>query len=213
MACKRKSDAITTNTGSCLTAHAVEGMREKCIASGMNDFLAKPFSYEEITAKVMQWTRANTGPSTTEHNVDQKQQHDAADSDKSEQRHIDESRRGQSRVSVLDLKALDQLRARQKYRKKGLVKKVVGLYLEQTPKLLEELVTARSVADTEALVNIAHTLKSSSLIVGATALADTCREIEEMGVQGKVEDTIIDRVPQQYSAVEKDLQSILSNEE
>jgi CheY-like chemotaxis protein len=195
-----------------LTAHAVEGVREKCIASGMNDFLAKPFSYEELTAKVSQWCRVSISPSGNEKFAGPEHSGGAEYAKEPDQQLVYESDNGHSDVSVLDLQALDRLRIRYKHRKKDLVKRVVTLYLEQTPELLEELGIARRNSDTEALVNIAHTLKSSSLTVGAIALADSCRKIEEMGVQGQVEDAIIDMIPQQYAAVEKDLQVILRNE-
>jgi PAS domain S-box-containing protein len=41
-----------------LTAHAVAGMREKCLAAGMDDYLTKPFSAEDIEAMVRKWLPA-----------------------------------------------------------------------------------------------------------------------------------------------------------
>ena len=195
-----------------LTAHAVAGVREKCIASGMNDFLAKPFSYEEITAKVSQWSRAPTSASANEQYTDITQKVGADYDNEPDQQHIDVLDNELSRAPVLDRQVLDRLRIRYKHKKKDLVKRVVTLYLEETPKLIADMATARKNSDAEALVNIAHTLKSSSLTVGAIALADSCRIIEELGTQGQIDDVIIDRMPQQYSEVEEGLQEVLINE-
>jgi CheY-like chemotaxis protein len=38
-----------------LTASAIEGDRERCIAAGMDDYLAKPFTAKSLMAMVAHW--------------------------------------------------------------------------------------------------------------------------------------------------------------
>ncbi|UCB54623.1 MAG: response regulator [Thiotrichales bacterium] len=195
-----------------LTAHAVRGVREKCLASGMNDFLAKPFSFEEITSKAAQWAGGRAGVADPVAVDVAAQASEMAAYQQAAQPSVDDEPARQHEPA-LDRSALDMLAARKKYRKRGLVKRVVGLYLEQTPRLLEELVQAIRQADPAAQGSIAHTLKSSSLVVGAISLADTCREIEETSEQGPVSDGMISLLMQQYSDVENELLDVLNDAE
>jgi len=39
-----------------LTAHVVDGVHEKCMECGMNDYLTKPFEQEQLVEKLLKWT-------------------------------------------------------------------------------------------------------------------------------------------------------------
>jgi len=46
-----------------LTAHAMDGSREECLAAGMNDQLSKPLTLAALTSKLMQWLSASRATS------------------------------------------------------------------------------------------------------------------------------------------------------
>src|SRR5213079_637737 len=53
-----------------LTASAIEGDREKCLAAGMDDYIPKPFTAHQMRSALTAWLKpatANSGPGRHDH--------------------------------------------------------------------------------------------------------------------------------------------------
>jgi CheY-like chemotaxis protein len=45
-----------------MTANAMKGDREKCLASGMDDYISKPVNPKKILEKIIQWGKVDLDP-------------------------------------------------------------------------------------------------------------------------------------------------------
>jgi signal transduction histidine kinase/CheY-like chemotaxis protein/HPt (histidine-containing phosphotransfer) domain-containing protein len=141
-----------------LTASALVEEREKGLAAGMDDYLAKPVRREELDAALAAAagtsaaapaeTRSNGGPA------------------------VDPSRLQELRDFMGD----DGMET---------VTALVDSYLDDGPRLISEAVDALGRGDTQALIHRAHTLRGSSGAVGAIAVAELAGAVETMARRGE----------------------------
>lgn len=145
-----------------LTANAVSGDKERCLEAGMDDYISKPFSRAALLAALARWTQAATQAVQPSH--------DAA-APVPNQTHV---------AASIDPEPLQALRAMQRPGRPNLLNRIIDVYSADAPRLLAEMHKAADACDAPALRDAAHTLKSSSANVGATLLAATCQEIEQL---------------------------------
>ncbi|MGB5738635.1 MAG: response regulator [Woeseia sp.] len=166
LAATRRIRSLEKNAGKpavpivALTANAMTGDREQCLAAGMNDYLAKPFTMEQLHAVLSVYLRANDG-TTAPHAEDSGS--DTAD---------------EFSGDPLDRTALDVLMSLQQPGAPNLVEKVISIYLDSSGANKERLANAISSKSPEGIREAAHALKSSSINVGATRFADICKTLE-----------------------------------
>lgn len=85
---------------------------------------------------------------------------------------------------VLDVAAVDALRAMRRPGKASLFERALDAYLGSAPGLLEAMRDAARTADLAALAGASHSLKSASGNIGAARLAALCRALEQSARAG-----------------------------
>ncbi len=179
-----------------LTAHAMVGDREKCLAAGMDDYLGKPFRQDDLLRALRKWLPAR------EHRVARK-----APTPPRPRNLPKLPALPTAGSDVIDSQALDNFRLMERAGSTGLLEKIIRLFLSDAPRLMESLREAVQAGDLEALTLTAHSLKSSSATLGANALAETCRQMESLGRAGTLEGMteLMAMVELQYQEAEKAL--------
>jgi CheY-like chemotaxis protein len=174
-----------------LTANAMEGDKERCLAAGMDDYLAKPITQSQLRAVMERWLKpenrntSNAG-SINSPSTDFSSLQLTTSSNKTSARpqlRVVNSQDTGSNI-VLDQSKLDGIRALQRDGAPSLIVKFIDIFLEDSPVLLETIRTAVAANDANNLFHAAHTLKSSSANLGAVTLSNLSRDLELIGRNG-----------------------------
>lgn len=92
-----------------------------------------------------------------------------------------------SETVVLDAAALRQLAELDPTGRGQLLARVLGAFNTSVARLRPQFDTARSGSDPVAIRYVAHTLKSSSAIIGASRLSQLCAQVEASAAAGRLD--------------------------
>ncbi len=156
-----------------LTANALHGDQEVCEAAGMDDYQTKPFSTEDLRVLLSRWLTIDKAAPAATTEVPAVKEKDA-----------------KAPAAMLDPDRLAAIRSLQGDFGEDLLSRIIQIFLQSSPKLLEKMQEAAATGNASQLSSAAHSLKSSAANLGATDLAALCRDLEQLGREEDMGDVL-----------------------
>ncbi|HEU4843707.1 MAG TPA: response regulator [Burkholderiaceae bacterium] len=150
-----------------MTANAMVGDKEKCLAAGMNDFIAKPIDVAQLFTTLARWV---------------KPRHPAPAAPQPVQELAPEAGQAQPLPAIAGLKmeaALQRVGGNA-----ALMRKLLSRFVETQIDAMQRIAEAMDNNDLAAATREAHTVKGLAGNIGAVALADAAARVEQMLAQG-----------------------------
>ncbi len=172
-----------------MTANAMTGDREKCLAAGMDDYISKPIKPESLGRKLEHWLgkMAKVAP-----------QPQAKFSIQQNSPGLEEPYPGMD-LYIFNYPDL----VKQMMGDKRLTHSIMSIFLKNLPSQIDLLKTHVIQKDTDAAYALAHKIKGSAANLGAIALSNTAASMETAGKSGDLATlkSLMDKINDQYELV------------
>ncbi|MCC6487614.1 MAG: response regulator [Candidatus Hydrogenedentes bacterium] len=154
-----------------MTAHALKGDRERCLAAGMDDYISKPVSPDVVISAVMRWFQARSGGQRKE-----------------ETQTLDISLPAPEPSPESDTNGLPVFDRESAVNLAGgharILARITQVFLDDMPGHVDALAEAIFQENVEEAHRLAHSLKSASASLGGARVSHFAREIEFAAKKG-----------------------------
>ncbi|MFH2059114.1 MAG: cache domain-containing protein [Pseudomonadota bacterium] len=143
-----------------MTAHAVSGVREKCVTAGMDDYISKPLKRDDLISMIDKWTRVDSKTNLSESIAEPEQ-----------------SKEKQDPVEPIDIEtALEEFGGDKEF-----LMEVIDEFIQAIEEQMPLIRQAILVKDSSTLKKEAHAIKGGASNLIAQALANAAKELEDIG--------------------------------
>ncbi len=163
-----------------MTAHAMQGAREECLEAGMDDYIAKPVDPVNLSKTMDKWLQDAGGPGLTPEEAPEPEPEKAPQ--KAPQKAAGAEPRGE--MQILDREGL----LRRMMDDEELAAEILDDFLEHGPEMIAGVRESIEKGDAPLLRRNGHSLKGASANIGALALRDAARRMENAGKEERLED-------------------------
>jgi len=143
-----------------MTANSLQGDREKCMAAGMDDYVSKPVKIEDLQGALGRFSGIRDLERETEET---------------------------GVPGAVDLSAMSGLRELEGESGESILGKLIDVFLDNTPKVLDQARAALARRSGPLLERAAHSLKGSCSNFGAERMRSACQDLETIARNGALE--------------------------
>jgi PAS domain S-box-containing protein len=190
-----------------LTANAMRGDRDLCIAAGMDDYLSKPFEPAQLYAVLARWLKPVAAQQ------EESRLNPVSTNPPPPAAPVATPAAVTEATPVIDPKAIAKLRAIQRPGRPSSLHKWVGAFLSSAHEHMQTMREAADRADALLLQRAAHTLKSGAAQFGAYPFSQRCAVLEALAKDGSVAGAapLIDALRAEFEPVRAALEAELQN--
>lgn len=173
-----------------MTANAMQGDKEECLAAGMDDYISKPIRIEELQSALTKWSEK----------IDQQRGE-----------LISKTKKEKTAAKIIDEEKITFLNDIQTEGDIDFLIELFGIYINELPKNIANIISSVENKDSKSLQFSAHKLKGSSVTLGVEFVSDLCHELETAAKDGRFDQNtknLSNELVQKLEIVVKELEFI-----